>query len=295
MGWNMLVRHDVLKSEQWKYNAYLARKIVWYHERKWPLQNEFHTTVTDKPPSPSDPKKPAARPDLRSPIRPRQPEPNPDDQQPASDASESKNEAESLTSPKNPGLALDALRKKMETVASEFAAGRINRAQFNAIYGRYDEQRTIIERLLERNPDSDAWKQVVRSGHTSFLRDHFEARCMYYLVYRYQTPTPLTMGGHQQPDMDQIEPVLTAVYNMQNRPENGLARKDLGGGQWLVVALGNHALTIVMFNLEPSASQLNRVRDLHNDFERANRSALERGTRTLEKMVFPQRALVEQS
>lgn len=183
----------------------------------------------------------------------------------------------------------------MKTVASEFAAGRINRAQFNAVYGRYDEQRTIIERILERNPESDAWKPVVRPGHTSFLLDHFEARCMYYLVYRLNSATPLTMGGAQQPDMAQIEPVLTAVYNMQKRPENGLARKDLGGGQWLVLALGSYAVTLVMFNLEPAAAQMNRVRDLHNDFERANRSALERGTRTLEKMVFPQRALVEQA
>ena len=37
------------------------------------------------------------------------------------------------------------LRKKMEHIASEFADGKINRAQFNAIYRRYDEQRTIID------------------------------------------------------------------------------------------------------------------------------------------------------
>lgn len=234
---------------------------------------------------------------MQSPIRPRHPDRTHNRQPEAesSNAPEADTQAETNTSPKNPGLALETLRKKMKTVASEYAAGRINRAQFNAIYARYDEQRTIIERLLERNPESDAWKQVVRSGHTSFLRDHFEARCMYYLVYRYHTTAPLTMGGPQQPDMAQIEPVLSAVYNMPKRPENGLARKDLGGGQWLVLAMGNHAITLVMYNLEPSAAQLNRVRDLHNDFERANGSALERGTRTLEKMVFPQRALVEQA
>jgi hypothetical protein len=50
---------------------------------------------------------------------------------------------------------------------------------------------------------------------------------------------------------------------------------------------------MVMFMLEPSTVQLNRVRDLHADFERANRSALERSTKTFDRMVFPQRALVE--
>ncbi|MBZ0303737.1 MAG: hypothetical protein K8J31_28615 [Anaerolineae bacterium] len=196
---------------------------------------------------------------------------------------------------KSPRQALDILRTKMEAVANEFAAGKINRAQFNAIYGHFDEQRSIIERLLERNPDSNAWEQVFQAGHTSFLRDHFEARCTSYLIYRLNWPTPLMIGGPQQPNMDQIEPVLSALQGMDGRPPSGLARKLLNTGQWLVLALGGYALTIALFNLEPSASQLNRVRDLHNDFERANRSALARGTQTLDKMVFPQRALVETS
>lgn len=202
---------------------------------------------------------------------------------------------ERITSPKNPGNALDALRKKMRRIANEFGKGNINRAQFNAIYGRYTEQRSIIERLMERNPDSNAWKQVARPGHTSFLRDHFEAHCLYYLVYRLNSPTPLMMGGHQQPDLNLIEPILQTVYTMDNRPDRGLARKTLANGDWLVLAFSQNALTVVMYNLEPSIAQINRVRDLHHDFERANRRALERDTRTLEKMVFPQRALVEQS
>jgi hypothetical protein len=134
---------------------------------------------------------------------------------------------------------------------------------------------------------------VARAGHTGFLRDHFEARCLYYLVYRFPVTRPLMMGGQQQPAMEHIEPVLSVLFKMEERPRAGLARKALDNGQWLVVALGVHSLTLTLFNLEPAKSQMNRVRDLHNDFERANRTALERGTRTLDKMVFPQRALVE--
>ena len=55
-------------------------------------------------------------------------------------------------SPTNPNSALNTLRRKMELVSDEFAQGKINRAQFNAVYKRYSEQRTIIERLVERNP-----------------------------------------------------------------------------------------------------------------------------------------------
>jgi hypothetical protein len=50
-----------------------------------------------------------------------------------------------------------------------------------------------------------------------------------------------------------------------------------------------------MFNAEPSNAQARLVRDLHADFERANQAALARGWIVPERMVFPQRALVEGS
>ena len=195
--------------------------------------------------------------------------------------------------PQNPQAALEILRRKMEVVASEFSQGKINRAQFNAIYGRYSEQRTIVEKIIERNPNNEAWKQAVTPGHTTFLRDHFEARLLSYLVYQHDIVVPLMMGGPQQPNMDQISQVLKALWSMKNRPKVGLARKNMNNGQWLVLALGDYAVTLALYQLEPSSGQANLVRDLHGDFERANRRALERGTRSLDRFVFPQRALAE--
>lgn len=195
--------------------------------------------------------------------------------------------------PDNPQAALERIRQKMEQVATEFSQGKINRAQFNAIYARYSEQRTIIERLLERNPQNQAWKQAAAPGHTSFLRDHFEARLLYYLVYQHNIPTPLAMGGKHQANMDKISQILHQLWSIKNRPQIGLARKDMENGQWLVLALGEHAVTLVMYMLEPSLTQLHLVRDLHADFERANMTALTRGTRSLDRFVFPQRALTE--
>jgi hypothetical protein len=85
----------------------------------------------------------------------------------------------------DPTATLESLRGKMEGVAHDYASGKINRAQFNAIYGRYDEQRKIIERLLERDPESEAWQQVANSGHTAFLLSHFQSRPLYYIIYRW--------------------------------------------------------------------------------------------------------------
>lgn len=225
---------------------------------------------------------------IRSPIRPKGPEPTEVAKAPQRAAAPAP-----IPQPENPQAALEQLRHKMEVVANEFSQGKINRAQFNAIYGRYSEQRTIIERLIERNPENAAWKQAAAPGHTSFLRDHFEARLQYYLVYQHNIATPLMMGGKQQADMNEVSQVLRSLWGMRNRPKIGLARKDMGNGQWLVLALGEYAVTLTLFLLEPSAAQANLVRDLHADFERANRRALERGTRSLDRFVFPQRALTE--
>lgn len=195
--------------------------------------------------------------------------------------------------PSDPAAALEHLRQKMEAVARELGEGKINRAQFNAIYGRYSEQRTIIERLIQRNPQNEAWKQAAAPGHTSFLRDHFEARLLSYLVYQHNIPTPLMIGGKQQPNVEQIIGVLQTLWRLPNRPKSGLARKELSGGQWLVLALGEYAVTLVLYQLEPSSAQANLVHDLHMDFERANHLVLQRGTRSLDRFVFPQRALTE--
>lgn len=257
--------------------------------------------MSEQPPKPPD----AERPDtgkLRSPIRPAQPADDSTTQprrgmlakgEALSKAAQEAEDPDKL--PENPQAALVMLRRKMEEVAMEFSQGKINRAQFNAIYGRYGEQRTIIEKLVQRDPNSPAWKQAAATGHTSFLRQHFEARLMYYVVYQHNKPTALMMGGKQQTNIEQITTVLTALWNMTNRPKIGLARKNMGNGQWLVLALGEHAVTLAMYQLEPSLAQTNLVRDLHNDFERANKRALNSGTRSLDRFVFPQRALAEGS
>jgi hypothetical protein len=62
----------------------------------------------------------------------------------------------------------------------------------------------------------------------------------------------------------------------------------------ITIVPGRHT-AIALFSLEPSAQQFTRLQDLHRDFERANRVALERGIRLPDQLVFPHRALFEKS
>jgi hypothetical protein len=191
----------------------------------------------------------------------------------------------------DPKATLEAIRQDMENVANEFAAGKLNRAQFNAIYRHYSEKRSIIEKLLERDPDSNAWQSVAQPGKTEFLRDHFEARPVYFVVYGSDLDEPLFVGGERMPDTVAEVEQMVEMLRRKKRRGSRLGQKEIGNDQWLILATGEHGLTMVVFSLQPSSTQMNLVRDLHRDFERANWLALKRGQQS-NRMVFPQRSLL---
>lgn len=195
----------------------------------------------------------------------------------------------------SPSKALAYLRHRMTEVSEEFATGLLNRAQFHAIYNRYSEQRSVIEKILEHDPDSEAWQQVARPGHTSFLRQHFAARVIFFALFPLGKLTPIIRYGHQLPPPQAILPVLKALPHLL--AEHGSlppASKALKNGRWLVVVPGQITVSLASCSLEPAAQQIQKIADLHRDFEQANRYALARQDYAQTKLVFPQRALFEE-
>jgi hypothetical protein len=227
--------------------------------------------------------------DRSSPLRPQRPARPVDRKLPVSPASTPPPSHPS--EPQSPQERLRRIREKMQVIAKEYAERQISRAQFNAIYAHYSEQRAIIERILARNPNNDGWKPASRSGKTEFLREHFEARPVNYVIYLHRQPTPL-MGGGTRPDLHRIGGLLKALWGME-KVKVGVARVVLRPPQWMVMAAGVYSVTFVTFHLEPSGIQTNNIYDLHNDFERANRILLQRGQTNKSQLVFPQRSLLE--
>lgn len=192
----------------------------------------------------------------------------------------------------SPEERLEQIRRKLERVAQDYADGQLNRAQFNAIYSHYNEQRSLVEKLIARNPGNDAWKQAASPGNTGFLRSHFEARVVHVAVFRHHNPTPLMTGGEDTDGVNTaISTVLRALWRDDRPLTTGLARKQLDDEQWLVIAVGPQGVTTAVFSLQPSVRQHSLIRDQHHDFERANKLALARNY-PVDRMVFPQRALL---
>lgn len=191
--------------------------------------------------------------------------------------------------------ALINLRQKMAQIATEFSHGKLNRAQFDAVYSRYSEQRAIIERLLARNPESQAWQSVIQPGHTTFLMSHFEAHTISYAIYDQVTFELINITGTFQLESTQIEAVLIRLQTIMNeRGDPGPAQKKLGGERSVLFVPGSYTTAAIIFSREPSRAQINRVIDIHHDFERANQHALRNRDYTVEQLVFPHRALFEE-
>jgi hypothetical protein len=196
--------------------------------------------------------------------------------------------------------ALEKIRQKTTEVANEFAEGKLNRAQFTAMYAHFNEKRVIIERLLARDPDTQAWQTVARPGQTSFLRQHFEARVLAYSIYDNGVVEPtnyISSGGATDQAVEIAKPILTALNVLlrtrtTSKPLRAL-RRQMEDGHWIAIIPGSYTSAIAVFSLEPSNNQFDRVVDIHRDFERANRAALERGVRAPDQLVFPHRALFE--
>jgi hypothetical protein len=193
--------------------------------------------------------------------------------------------------------ALIRLREKMGQVAAKFAAGKINQDQFDAIYARYSEQRDITERLLARDPQTNAWQSVVRPGHTKFLLEHYEARVISYAIYDQNTAALISVTGPLQIKPVQAQAVLARLKAVREaRGTNpGPARKMLRDGRCVMFVPGQYTVAAVIFSREPAAVLIDRIADLHDDFERANQHTIERGDYATGRMVFPHRALFEDS
>ena len=72
---------------------------------------------------------------------------------------------------------LRAVSDKMMKLAEDFALGRVNRAQFEELYRHYLDERAAIERLLETQPGTPAWKGAVTEGESVLIkRKHAASR-----------------------------------------------------------------------------------------------------------------------
>lgn len=191
---------------------------------------------------------------------------------------------------------LEEVRQKMERLAEDFAAGRVNTTQFQELYAHYQQERKAIEEILEEAPEAAAWRAAVaqEEGESVIIRRRHAARILGYAIYLNTNDTLLRSVGEYNLDERMVTSMLDSF---RTSAEESLQRQmrsiEIDDAQWVRFVPGQYTTLAVVFSNEPARAQLDMLRDLQAHFERANRHLLNRGVTDVSQFVFPHAAVFE--
>jgi len=186
------------------------------------------------------------------------------------------------------------VHRKMSKLVQDFAQGEINRTQFHQLYDRYQRQITAVAQLIaESGPAS--WRDAIRETEDTLnIKKRLTAKAIGLSVVDNQNGRPIETVGDFAIDADRIAPMLSSYRAAAAGTfRAGMRSAELENGQWLCFMPGSHTTLIALFSLEPSDSQLQTIERMHQDFEQANRAALETGQIDPQKLVYPFYAIVD--
>jgi hypothetical protein len=187
------------------------------------------------------------------------------------------------------------VHQKMSKLVQEFANGEINRTQFHRLYDRYQRQIITVGQLIAES-DPTTWRDAVtESEDTLHLKKRLTAKAVGMSVYDNKNGMPIETLGEFAVAAELIVPMLSSYRSAAAEIfRAGMRSTEMENGQWLCFVPGTYTTLIALFSLEPSENQLTMVERMHQDFEQANRTALESGHVDPSKLAYPFYSFVQQ-
>jgi len=192
-------------------------------------------------------------------------------------------------SPEDIEEALSRLNQKMKAITIELAEGKINQAQFQAIYSRYREQREIIDRIKERSPKSNAWQNVARAGITTLLRSQHGADVIGLVIIHNKKVRLINTFGDIVLSKAIGAPLLASIQDTQIGVDECTQIHD---GRYIQIVSGETSTTIFFYSAEPPRETLEASKKAHADFEKKNLGLLHVGKFKPEQLKYPQKDLM---
>jgi len=181
---------------------------------------------------------------------------------------------------------LVGLERKLDRLETDFQQGRVNAAQYRAIRRHYLEQREVATRLREAHPESDRWKVVLEEGKTSFLMQLNEAVCHALALYDMAKRERFFAQGTMPPSADEALALLRTFGPVGSDPAAGrILATQAEDGSALLLIPGEFTAALVAFSQQPPGWQVRALREVHRNFEAANKVPLARGDRR--SLIFP--------
>jgi hypothetical protein len=172
---------------------------------------------------------------------------------------------------------LAALDQKIARLEQDFQQGRINASQYRAIYRHYMEQREVALRLREKYPDSDRWQVVLEEGKTRFLLQLNEAACYSVGLYDINNRDRIFVQGEMPTAAEEAMGLLGTFGSNEGSGSDGrMFATKTDSGETLLLIPGSFTVSLAVFSQDPPAWQVRALREVHRNFEAANRPALQR-------------------
>lgn len=228
--------------------------------------------------------KPAAPPPVAQPPPPTPPAPvAPASATPASVAPAP---AESTSTEEAAERYLEKVQAKITKLAEDFAAGSINRAQFQDLFAHYQREMRTVEQVLESKQGD--WRDATTEGQSIMIRKRKLARAEGYAIYENESGMPLSTLGKFELDPELIVPMLSS-YRAATKEMfgGGLRSTEIENGRWLCFVAGEFSTLMALFSVEPAPKQLDYLGQLHRTFETANRARLATSPVNPDELIFP--------
>jgi len=181
---------------------------------------------------------------------------------------------------------LAELDKKVMRLEDDFQRGQINASQYQAIKRHYLEMREVAQRLKAKNPESQRWRAVLQEGRTSFLKQLNEAVCLGVGIYDIRSRQRVYIYGNIHPAMEESMARASSIGKTDiESPKWRMFKTQAMDGSTLVMIPGKYSLSLANFSQDPPDWQVRALREVHRNFEGANKASLDRGERR--NLVFP--------
>jgi hypothetical protein len=197
-------------------------------------------------------------------------------------------EVDQISSPVAPELMnmLQALEQKMGRLEDDFEHGRINASQYRAIRRHYEEQREVAVRLKQAHPHSDRWRVVLEEGRTSFLMQLNEALCKCIALFDMDSRERIFLQGVLPKSAEEAMGLLRTFGPTGDEGAKGrMLATHTDDGSALLLIPGNFTAALAVFSQDPPGWQVRALREVHLNFEAANRVYLR--NRDRKSLVFP--------
>jgi hypothetical protein len=183
---------------------------------------------------------------------------------------------------------LARVQEKINKLAEEFAAGSINRAQFQELYDHYRKEQQTVKRWIEMDPQSEAWKELTTEGKSVVIRQQYTAKVLGYAIYENLSGMSLQNIGEFKVEPDLFVPMLSSYRTATKEIFGaGMRSTEIEGGQRLTFVPGEFTTLMALFSSDPAPKQMETLEELHLLFERANRTLLSQQTVNPDELVFP--------